>query len=237
MKYPNLLDRGKIKLDNFVWCSKWKHKPATSKMHDQIMNLGELGVIRYKRNSTNSTKWFLHILIHQPKCSWKNREKNRRNCRWSICFFLSSSSIYRICVYLVPYRAVIYWGTDVSGWRSASIWHLNKHSSVFSSSFSFSSNDLPLVSRVNKYVTAIPKRQITPKLTRAILIGPILGRSSGSLLFEAHKNPRVPKKAPTFPTAPEIPWQVDLNLAGKSSAGTIKVVVLGPKFAKKKVRP
>lgn len=42
--------------------------------------------------------------------------------------------------------------------------------------------------------------------------------------------------APIFPEAPEIPWQVDLNLAGNSSAGRIKVVVLGPKFEKKKVR-
>ncbi|KAK8491322.1 hypothetical protein V6N12_000056 [Hibiscus sabdariffa] len=41
--------------------------------------------------------------------------------------------------------------------------------------------------------------------------------------------------APAFPAAAEIPWQVDLNLAGKISAGTTNVVALGPKFAKKKV--
>ena len=41
--------------------------------------------------------------------------------------------------------------------------------------------------------------------------------------------------APSLPEAADIPWQVDLSLAGNISAGTMKVVLFGPKFAKKKV--
>ncbi|KAJ0603090.1 hypothetical protein HanRHA438_Chr03g0147171 [Helianthus annuus] len=41
--------------------------------------------------------------------------------------------------------------------------------------------------------------------------------------------------APAFPAAAEIPWQVERSLAGKISAGTTKVVELGPKLAKKNV--
>ncbi|KAH0459028.1 hypothetical protein IEQ34_011842 [Dendrobium chrysotoxum] len=53
---------------------------------------------------------------------------------------------------------------------------------------------------------------------------------------EAQRNPTEPMIAPTFPAAPAMPWHVHRNRAGKSSAGTMKVVVLGPKLEKKKVK-
>ncbi len=53
--------------------------------------------------------------------------------------------------------------------------------------------------------------------------------------WAAYKNPKAPTIAPALPAAAERPWQVDLNLAGKSSAGTMNVVAFGPKLAKKKV--
>lgn len=58
----------------------------------------------------------------------------------------------------------------------------------------------------------------------------------GSWFCAKYKNPNEPTMAPSFPDAEDIPWQVDLNLAGNISAGTTNVVALGPKFAKKKVR-
>lgn len=42
--------------------------------------------------------------------------------------------------------------------------------------------------------------------------------------------------APALPAAAEMPWHIDRSLAGKISAGTIKVVELGPKLVKKKVK-
>lgn len=51
--------------------------------------------------------------------------------------------------------------------------------------------------------------------------------SLGFLLCAAYKNPKAPTMAPAFPAAADIPWQVDLSLAGKISAGTTKVVELG----------
>jgi hypothetical protein len=43
--------------------------------------------------------------------------------------------------------------------------------------------------------------------------------------------------APSFPDAAEMPWHVDRSLARKISVGMMNVVALGPKLAKKKVRP
>lgn len=102
---------------------------------------------------------------------------------------------------------------------------------------SFSSNDLPIVSRVKKYVTIIPAIQTPPRIKNAILTRFTSGKMSSSWCFVAHKKPTVPTIAPNFPAAPDIPWHVDLNLAGKSSAGIINVVVLGPKLLKKKINP
>ncbi|KAF7816574.1 serine/threonine-protein kinase AtPK2/AtPK19-like [Senna tora] len=45
---------------------------------------------------------------------------------------------------------------------------------------------------------------------------------------------KAPIMAPAFPAAAEIPWHVERNLAGNSSAGTINVVLFGPKLAKKR---
>nr|GLL45429.1 Os06g0324601 [Ipomoea trifida] len=56
-------------------------------------------------------------------------------------------------------------------------------------------------------------------------------------LWEAQEKPTAPIIAPNFPAAPDIPWHVVLNRAGNSSAGTMKVVVFGPKLEKKKVSP
>lgn len=113
-------------------------------------------------------------------------------------------------------------------WRN----NLINQTPAYSSSFSFSSNDLPVVSLVNKYVTATPTRLAPPSIiSDACIPIPLSDRSC-----EAQRNPTAPMMAPILPAAPEIPWQVDLNLAGKSSAGRMKVVVLGPKFEKKNVR-
>uniref|UniRef100_J3LVT6 Uncharacterized protein n=1 Tax=Oryza brachyantha TaxID=4533 RepID=J3LVT6_ORYBR len=57
----------------------------------------------------------------------------------------------------------------------------------------------------------------------------------GSVLCAAYRNPNAPTMAPIFPAADEMPWHVERSLAGKISAGTMKVVELGPKLAKKKV--
>nr|CAD1826564.1 unnamed protein product [Ananas comosus var. bracteatus] len=40
-----------------------------------------------------------------------------------------------------------------------------------------------------------------------------------------------------LPAAAKMPWQVERSLAGKISAGTMKVVPLGPKLTEKKVKP
>uniref|UniRef100_A0A8R7UKG4 Uncharacterized protein n=1 Tax=Triticum urartu TaxID=4572 RepID=A0A8R7UKG4_TRIUA len=58
---------------------------------------------------------------------------------------------------------------------------------------------------------------------------------AGSLFCARYRNPNDPTMAPSFPAAAEMPWHVDRSLAGKISAGTMKVVELGPKLAKKKV--
>lgn len=46
-----------------------------------------------------------------------------------------------------------------------------------------------------------------------------------------------PTIAPAFLAAALIAWHVDLTRVGNSSAGNTKVVLLGPKFAKKNVNP
>ena len=51
----------------------------------------------------------------------------------------------------------------------------------------------------------------------------------------ANKKPKDPMMAPALPVAAQIPWPVAFQLVGKSSAGTMKVVELGPQLAKKKV--
>nr|ACR36661.1 unknown [Zea mays] len=60
---------------------------------------------------------------------------------------------------------------------------------------------------------------------------------AGSRFCARYRNPKEPTMAPSFPDAAEMPWHVDRSLAGKISAGTMNVVALGPKLAKKKVRP
>lgn len=114
--------------------------------------------------------------------------------------------------------------------------HLRKQTPAYSSSFSFSSNDLPVVSLVKKYVTTTPTRLTPPRIISDAFIPIPFGYPFSSRSCDAHRKPTAPMIAPIFPAAPEIPWQVDLNLAGKSSAGRMKVVVLGPKFEKKNVR-
>lgn len=48
----------------------------------------------------------------------------------------------------------------------------------------------------------------------------------------AYRNQRIPMIAPPFPPAPVMPWHVDRSRAGKTSAGRMNVVELGPKFVK-----
>lgn len=109
-----------------------------------------------------------------------------------------------------------------------------------SSSFSpdNSSSDFPLDSGTKK-VQNTPSK-FTQASKRSVFCIPIPGEYPGSgwvLLSVAYMNPNVPAIAPIFPAAADIPCQVDLSLAGKISAGTINVVALGPKLAKKKVNP
>ncbi|BAS97519.1 Os06g0324601 [Oryza sativa Japonica Group] len=66
---------------------------------------------------------------------------------------------------------------------------------------------------------------------------PMPGRcpaAAPSFCCDAHRKPMEPTSAPSFPAAPDRPWQVDRKRAGKSSAGRMKVVVLGPRLAEKK---
>ncbi|KAF7837473.1 phosphoenolpyruvate carboxylase kinase 1-like [Senna tora] len=99
--------------------------------------------------------------------------------------------------------------------------------SVASSSASpdISSSDFPLDSGTKK-VKIIPKKLTTPKVIRVFFT---------PMLSLAYTKPKAPTMAPAFPDAADMPWQVDLSLAGKISAGTTNVVALGPKLAKKKV--
>ena len=46
---------------------------------------------------------------------------------------------------------------------------------------------------------------------------------------------KAPKIAPSFPTAADMPWHVVRKCVGNISAGTMNVVVFGPKLQKKKV--
>ena len=48
-------------------------------------------------------------------------------------------------------------------------------------------------------------------------------------------NPNAPTTAPAFPKAADTPCRVDRKRVWKTSEGTINVVALGPKLAKKKV--
>ena len=52
----------------------------------------------------------------------------------------------------------------------------------------------------------------------------------------ANKKPKEPTMAPALPVAAQNPCPVAFQLVGKSSAGTMKVVELGPQLAKKKVK-
>nr|GMD85834.1 Os06g0324601 [Ipomoea batatas] len=77
--------------------------------------------------------------------------------------------------------------------------------------------------------------QTPPNITSDAVVIPIpLGYPFSFLLWEAQKKPIDPIIAPSFPAAPDMPWHVVLNRAGNSSAGTMKVVVFGPKLEKKK---
>ncbi|KAL0913693.1 hypothetical protein M5K25_017171 [Dendrobium thyrsiflorum] len=110
-----------------------------------------------------------------------------------------------------------------------------------SSSFSLdiSSSDIPFGSGTRK-VKKNPRTQQAANANSEFLIpipaGYPLSLFAGSLSCAAYKNPNAPTIAPAFPAAADIPWHVDLNLAGKISAGTMKVVLFGPKLAKKKVK-
>ena len=48
-------------------------------------------------------------------------------------------------------------------------------------------------------------------------------------------NPNAPTIPPSLPAAAETPWSVDRNFVAKTSAGTMNVIALGPKLAKKNV--
>ncbi|BAT11065.1 Os10g0444850 [Oryza sativa Japonica Group] len=80
--------------------------------------------------------------------------------------------------------------------------------------------------------------RLHPASTNSEFLTPIPGLYPASGLCgscAAYRNPNDPMMAPAFPAAAEMPWQVERSLAGKISAGTMKVVELGPKLAKKKV--
>ena len=78
-----------------------------------------------------------------------------------------------------------------------------------------SSRDFPLVSG-NRRVNIMPTR-LQPTRTNSKVLNWFLNKWKAN----------TPTTAPIFPTAPDIPWHVERNLAGKSSAGKIKVVVFG----------
>lgn len=108
------------------------------------------------------------------------------------------------------------------------------------SSFSpeISSRDFPLDSGTRN-VKKSPRRLQQASTKREFLTPMPVGYPwsvlAGFWYWAKYRNPNEPTIAPSFPDAAEIPWHVDLSLAGKISAGTTKVVLLGPKLAKKKV--
>ncbi len=121
-------------------------------------------------------------------------------------------------------------------WLAATAGNMDSSSSFSPES---SSRDLPMVSGTKNVMTK-PAALIQERMRKESLIPIPLGYpGSGSPVcapWAAYRNPKAPTMAPAFPDAAEIPWQVVLSLAGKSSAGMMKVVALGPKLEKKKVK-
>mmetsp|Transcript_16632 Transcript_16632/g.29599 ORF Transcript_16632/g.29599 Transcript_16632/m.29599 type:complete len:176 (-) Transcript_16632:762-1289(-) len=81
---------------------------------------------------------------------------------------------------------------------------------------------------VKKYVNRAPTMHTTPQ--------PASTDSRPNSCSHGEKA-TTPMTAPSFPAAAEIPWQVARMSVGYTSAGSTNVVVFGPKFEKRKVKP